>query len=67
MGGKCDDLNVLHVGLARRGLPARHVFGLRIAKSNLDYEELGVATDNATRGQHCRVEVYLREHGELLA
>lgn len=64
MGGKCADLNALYVGLARSvGLPARHVYGLRIAKSDLGYKSLGVTTDKATRGQHCRVEVYLREHG----
>jgi transglutaminase-like putative cysteine protease len=64
MGGKCADLNALYVGLARSvGLPARHVYGLRIAKSDLGYKSLGVATDRATKGQHCRVEVYLREHG----
>jgi transglutaminase-like putative cysteine protease len=64
MGGKCADLNALYVGLARSvGLPARHVYGLRIAKSELGYKSLGVATDNATKGQHCRAEVYLRVHG----
>jgi transglutaminase-like putative cysteine protease len=64
MGGKCADLNALYVGLARSiGLPARHVYGLRIAKSELGYKSLGLATDKATRGQHCRAEVYLREHG----
>jgi hypothetical protein len=64
MGGKCADLNALYVGLARsEGLPARHVYGLRIAKSELGYKSLGIATDKATKGQHCRVEVYLREHG----
>jgi transglutaminase-like putative cysteine protease len=64
MGGKCADLNALYVGLARSvGLPARHVYGLRIVKSDLGYRSLGVATDKATKGQHCRVEVYLREHG----
>jgi transglutaminase-like putative cysteine protease len=64
MGGKCADLNALYVGLARSvGLPARHVYGLRIAKSDLGYKSLGIATDKATKGQHCRVEVYLREHG----
>ena len=64
MGGKCADLNALYVGLARSvGLPARHVYGLRIAKSDLGYKSLGVATDKATKGQHCRVEVYLRDHG----
>ena len=64
MGGKCADLNALYVGLARSvGLPARHVYGLRIAKSELGYKSLGLATDQATKGQHCRVEVYLRENG----
>jgi transglutaminase-like putative cysteine protease len=64
MGGKCADLNALYVGLARSvGLPARHVYGLRIAKSELGYKSLGVPTDIATKGQHCRVEVYLHEHG----
>ena len=64
MGGKCADLNALYVGLARSvGLPARHVYGLRIAKSDLGYKSLGVATDKATKGQHCRTEVYLHDHG----
>ena len=64
LGGKCADLNALYVGLARSvGLPARHVYGLRIAKSELGYQSLGVPTNKATKGQHCRVEVYLREHG----
>ncbi len=64
MGGKCADLNALYVGLARSvGLPARHVYGLRVAKSDLGYKSLGLATDIATKGQHCRAEVYLRGHG----
>jgi transglutaminase-like putative cysteine protease len=64
MGGKCADLNALYVGLVRSvGLPARHVYGLRIAKSELGYKSLGLATDKATKGQHCRSEVYLREYG----
>ena len=64
MGGKCADLNALYVGLARSvGLPARHVYGLRLAKSDQGYKSLGLPTDIATKGQHCRAEVYLREHG----
>jgi transglutaminase-like putative cysteine protease len=64
LGGKCADLNALYVGLARSvGLPARDVYGVRIAKSELGYKSLGVATDKATKAQHCRAEVYLREHG----
>jgi hypothetical protein len=51
-------------GLARSvGLPARHVYGLRIGKSEYGYKSLGLSTDNATRGQHCRAEVFPREHG----
>jgi transglutaminase-like putative cysteine protease len=64
MGGKCADLNALYVGLARSvGLPARHVYGLRLAKSDRGFRSLGLPTDIATKGQHCRAEVYLREHG----
>ena len=64
LGGKCADLNALYVGLARSvGLPARHIYGLRIAKSEQGYKSLGVTTDKATKGQHCRVEVFLRQHG----
>lgn len=65
LGGKCADLNALYVGLARAaGLPTRHVYGLRIAKSELGFKSLGPATPgNVTKGQHCRVEVYLAEHG----
>ena len=64
LGGKCADLNALYVGLARAsGLPARHVYGLRIAKSDLGYKSLGPATEVVTKGQHCRVEVYLDRYG----
>ncbi|HXP11433.1 MAG TPA: transglutaminase-like domain-containing protein, partial [Acidobacteriaceae bacterium] len=64
MGGKCADLNALYIGLARSvGLPARHVYGVRVAKSNRGYKSLGLDTDIATKAQHCRAEVYLREHG----
>jgi len=64
LGGKCADLNALYVGLARAaGLPARDVYGLRVAKSELGYKSLGLATDKATKAQHCRAEVYLKDHG----
>jgi transglutaminase-like putative cysteine protease len=56
-------LNALYISLARSvGLPVRHVYGLRIAKSDQGYKSLGLATDIATKGQHCRVD-YVREHG----
>ena len=64
LGGKCADLNALYVGLARAvGLPARDVYGIRVAKSELGYKSLGVATENVTKAQHCRAEVYLSAHG----
>jgi transglutaminase-like putative cysteine protease len=64
LGGKCADLNALYVGLARApGLPARDVYGIRVAKSELGYKSLGPFTPNITEAQHCRAEVYLREYG----
>lgn len=64
LGGKCADLNALYVGLARSvGLPARDVYGIRVAKSELGYKSLGVSSDNITKAQHCRAEVYLQEFG----
>ena len=64
LGGKCADLNALYVGLARAsGLPARDVYGIRVAKSELGYRSLGTASDVVTKAQHCRAEVYLRDHG----
>lgn len=64
MGGKCADLNALYVGMARAaGLPARDVYGVRVAKSELGYKSLGVATDKVSKAQHCRAEVYLNQHG----
>lgn len=64
LGGKCADLNALYVGMARSvGLPARHVYGLRIAKSDFGYKSLGISSATATKTQHCRAEVYLEKHG----
>lgn len=64
LGGKCADLNALYVGLARAvGLPARDVYGIRVAKSELGYKSLGPSTPNISKAQHCRAEVYLREYG----
>jgi transglutaminase-like putative cysteine protease len=63
-GGKCADLNALYVGLARAaGLPARDVYGIRVAKSDLGYQSLGTASDKVTKAQHCRAEVYLSAFG----
>lgn len=64
LGGKCADLNALYVGLARAlGMPARDVYGLRVAKSKLGYKSLGPSTETVTKAQHCRAEVYLTEYG----
>jgi len=64
LGGKCADLNALYVGLARAAsLPARDVYGIRVAKSELGYKSLGPSTENITKAQHCRAEVYLRDYG----
>jgi transglutaminase-like putative cysteine protease len=64
LGGKCADLNALYVGLARAsGLPARDVYGIRIAKSELGYKSLGPSTPIVTKAQHCRAEVHLENYG----
>jgi transglutaminase-like putative cysteine protease len=58
--GKCADLNALYVGLARAaGLPARDVYGLRVAPSKFGYRSLGAGSSNVTKAQHCRAEVHL--------
>jgi transglutaminase-like putative cysteine protease len=64
LSGKCADLNALFVGLARAaGLPARDVYGIRVAKSELGYKSLGAPPEKITKSQHCRAEVYLSEFG----
>jgi transglutaminase-like putative cysteine protease len=64
LGGKCADLNTLYVGLARAaGLPARDVYGIRVGKSEMGYKSLGASSENVTKAQHCRAEVYLDNFG----
>jgi transglutaminase-like putative cysteine protease len=64
LGGKCADLNALYVGLARAaGLPARDVYGIRVAGSEMGYKSLGASSDNVTKAQHCRADVYLSDYG----
>jgi transglutaminase-like putative cysteine protease len=64
LGGKCGDLNALFVGLARSvGVPARDVYGLRLAPSVHGYRSLGVGTPSVTRAQHCRAEFYAEGRG----
>jgi transglutaminase-like putative cysteine protease len=62
-GGKCGDINALFVGLMRAaGVPARDVYGIRVADSKLGYKSLGKSGD-ITRAQHCRAEFWLAGHG----
>ena len=64
LGGKCADLNALFVGLCRSaGVPARDVYGLRLAPSAFGYRELGGNSANLKGAQHCRAEVFLQAHG----
>jgi transglutaminase-like putative cysteine protease len=63
-GGKCADINALFVALLRSaGVPARDIYGIRVAPSVFGYKALGANSPNVTRAQHCRAEVYLRDHG----
>lgn len=64
LGGKCADLNALFVGLCRAaGVPARDVYGLRLAPSAFGYKELGGNSASLKGAQHCRAEVYLKGWG----
>jgi transglutaminase-like putative cysteine protease len=62
IGGKCVDLSGLMVAMSRSiGIPARDVYGLRLAPSKLSHA-LGRAGD-VTGAQHCRAEVWLEGTG----
>ena len=64
LGGKCADLNALYVGLARAaGLPARDIYGIRVAPSRFGYQSLGAKSEIVTKSQHCRAEVFLSDFG----
>jgi transglutaminase-like putative cysteine protease len=63
-GGKCADLNALYVALARAvGLPARDVYGIRVAASKFGYKSLGTSSEVVSKAQHCRAEVYVTNFG----
>lgn len=64
LGGKCADINALFVGLARSvGVPARDIYGIRVAKSAFGYRELGAGSPDISKAQHCRAEVWLTGRG----
>jgi transglutaminase-like putative cysteine protease len=61
-GGRSADINGLFVSLCRAiGIPARRVFGLRVAPSRLA-ACLGIERD-ATYATHCRAECYVPGYG----
>jgi transglutaminase-like putative cysteine protease len=64
LSGKCADLNALYVAMARSvGLPARDVYGIRVAPSAFGFKALGAGSANITKAQHCRAEVWLADSG----
>jgi transglutaminase-like putative cysteine protease len=64
LGGKCADLNAVFVGMCRAvGVPARDVYGLRLAPSAFGYQQLGAGSANLKGAQHCRAEVFLNAYG----
>ena len=63
-GGKCGDLNAMFVGLSRSaGVPARDIYGVRVAPSIHGYRSLGVGAQVITKAQHCRAEFYAAGFG----
>lgn len=63
LGGKCADINAVYVALARSlGIPARDVYGIRIADSARGYKSLGKSGE-ITKAQHCRAEFYASGYG----
>src|SRR5262249_17988076 len=64
LGGKCADLNAIFVGMCRAvGIPARDIYGLRLAPSAFGYRELGANSANLKGAQHCRAEADFKDHG----
>jgi transglutaminase-like putative cysteine protease len=64
LGGKCADLNALYVGLVRAaGIPARDLYGIRVAPSAFGYKSLGANSPTISKAQHCRAEVWLDGFG----
>jgi transglutaminase-like putative cysteine protease len=64
LSGKCADLNALYVALVRSvGIPARDIYGIRVAPSKFGYKSLGAGSEVITKAQHCRAEIWLDGHG----
>jgi transglutaminase-like putative cysteine protease len=64
LSGKCADINGLFVALVRAaGIPARDLYGIRVAPSRYGYKSLGAGSAVITKAQHCRAEVYLSDFG----
>lgn len=62
-GGRSADISSLFVSICRAvGIPARCVYGMRVAPSRL-FRSLGLTSDNATRGHHVRAEFYIPGYG----
>jgi hypothetical protein len=63
LGGKCADLNAVYVALTRAaGVPARDVYGIRVADSGRGYKSLGKGGD-ISKAQHCRAEFFAKGYG----
>ncbi|SHJ99456.1 Transglutaminase-like enzyme, putative cysteine protease [Roseomonas rosea] len=63
LGGKCADINALMTGLSRAcGIPARDVYGIRVAPSEHS-RSLGTGSPDITRAQHCRTEMFVDGRG----
>lgn len=64
LSGKCADINALFIGLCRAaGVPAREIYGIRLAPSKFGYRELGANPASLKGAQHCRAEVFLKGYG----
>lgn len=62
--GKCADINALFVGMCRSvGIPARDLYGVRLAPSAFGYKELGGNPEKLAAAQHCRAEAFVKGRG----
>jgi transglutaminase-like putative cysteine protease len=48
-------------------VPARDIYGVRVAPSRFGYKSLGANSDVVSKAQHCRAEVYLSGQGWVAA